>query len=382
MIDTIFGAIIMYSRHTVLQLLRFIQVIGICGLLFFAVYISVIYLYPFLIAFLLALLLRKPIKFLKKTLPVTHGFACFLSIFAVFLLLLFLITFSTIESIQAFKYLSKHIPEQIHTLSKFFQLLLDNHLMPFYTRLANQFDALEQSQQQVIAQQLQQSMEQITQTSIKLLETLLNNLITGLQAIPAFLSICMFILLGTFFICKEWYKLLAWQQTYTPLFLKEVFSSIRVAGKQTFIGYFKAQLILTCISTVIIYLGLIVIRVDFALTLALLIGLVDFIPYLGTGLFFIPWIGYLFLTGEYSQTIPLATLYGIVIIQRQLIEPKLMATHIGVNPLLILLITFISYRFFGVIGILIAPLLIMSFQVFHQSGLITFIWKYVKHGHL
>ncbi|MFB1050852.1 sporulation integral membrane protein YtvI [Paraliobacillus sp. JSM ZJ581] len=382
MIDTIFGAINMHSHPTVLRLLRLLHVVIIFLITITVVYFTIIYIYPFVIAFLLAILLIKPIHFIEKTLPVSRGVACFFIIVGIFILITLFIACSTMESIQAFKYLSKHIPVHINTLAQFVQLQLENHIIPFYNRLMNQFDALEQSQQQAITQQLQQSMQQLTETSASFIETMFTSFIKALQAIPAFFSICMFILLGTFFICKEWYKLKEWYQLYLPSFLKNIIPSIGLATKHAFLGYFKAQLLLTFISTSIIYLGFVIIRVDFAFTLALLIGLVDFIPYVGTGLFFIPWIGYLFLTGDYSLTIPLAILYGVVIIQRQITEPKLMATHIGVNPLLILMITFISYRFFGMIGILIAPLLTISLQILHQSGLTTCVWKYIKDGSL
>ncbi|CQR48113.1 hypothetical protein BN1058_02460 [Paraliobacillus sp. PM-2] len=370
----------MLSEPTVKRLLRSLNVVVIFCMSFIIIYFSIIYIYPFLIAFLLATLLIKPIHFVEEMLPVSRGFACLIVLVGISILVTLLLIFSTIESVQAFKYLSKHIPEHIQTVSQFIQLQLENHLIPFYHNIINQFDALEQTQQQAIINQLQQSLQQFTQASTSLIENIFTSLIKMIQTIPTFFSICIFILLGTFFICKEWYKLQKIYELHVPSFFKDFSLSIGLTSKKAIFGYFKAQILLVLISTSIIYFGFTIIGVDFAFTLALLIGLVDFIPYLGTGIFFIPWIGYLFLVGDYTLTIQLAILYGIVVLQRQITEPKLMATHIGVNPLLVLMVTFVSYKIFGMLGILIAPLFTILLQVLYQSGLIKAVGHYIKYG--
>ena len=54
--------------------------------------------------------------------------------------------------------------------------------------------------------------------------------------------------------------------------------------KNALFGFIKAQLTLISITTIIVLFGLLVLKVDYAITVALLIGLVDILPYLGTGL--------------------------------------------------------------------------------------------------
>src|SRR5690625_6811556 len=82
------------------------------------------------------------------------------------------------------------------------------------------------------------------------------------------------------------------------------------------------------ISSCIILLGLFILKIEHALTIALLIGFVDVLPLIGTGLVFIPWIGYLFITNDYFLTIGLSLIYMVVVISRQFIEPKILSAHI------------------------------------------------------
>src|SRR5690625_7405076 len=84
--------------------------------------------------------------------------------------------------------------------------------------------------------------------------------------------------------------------------------------------------------------------------------MVDLLPFIGTGTVFIPWVGYLFLIGHYSLTIHLTLLYMFILVTRQILEPKILATSIGVTPLAALFTLFISIQIWGVLpGIIISP---------------------------
>lgn len=56
----------------------------------------------------------------------------------------------------------------------------------------------------------------------------------------------------------------------------------------------KAQLTLVSMTTVIVLIGLLILRVPYAITIAIITGVVDLLPYLGTGAVFVPWVIYVF----------------------------------------------------------------------------------------
>ena len=69
--------------------------------------------------------------------------------------------------------------------------------------------------------------------------------------------------------------------------------------------------------------------VEYAFSVGFLTGLADLLPVFGTGSVFIPWIIYLFIKGNYSLVIGLAILFGVVVIIRQSLNPKLLLKALG-----------------------------------------------------
>ena len=68
--------------------------------------------------------------------------------------------------------------------------------------------------------------------------------------------------------------------------------------KKALLGFIKAQLTLISITLIIVLIGLLILRVEYAITIALITGIVDLLPYLGTGAVFVPWIIYEAVTGN------------------------------------------------------------------------------------
>ena len=95
----------------------------------------------------------------------------------------------------------------------------------------------------------------------------------------------------------------------------------------------RAQLILVSLTALVVIIGLLVLRVDYAITIGLLTGLADLMPYLGTGAVMVPWILYVFFAqGNIVLGIGLSVLYGVIVIARQIMEPKVLASSVGLRP--------------------------------------------------
>lgn len=70
-------------------------------------------------------------------------------------------------------------------------------------------------------------------------------------------------------------------------------------------GFIKAQAVLILFTMIIVFIGLFLLGIEHAATIAFFIGLVDLLPYLGAGSVFVPWIMYLAIAGQLPQTIGL-----------------------------------------------------------------------------
>ncbi|WP_438347052.1 AI-2E family transporter [Paenibacillus sp. FA6] len=153
------------------------------------------------------------------------------------------------------------------------------------------------------------------------------------------------------------------------VFLKEnVFKSIG--------SYLKAQMIMVFISFVLLYIGFLILNTGNSLTLALICAMLDILPLVGIPVIFIPWIIYLFVVGNTSLAIGLCVLLIVVLITRQLLEPKIAGNSIGVtSAFLMLSFMIISLSLFGISGLILSPILLILIKELLQQG---YLQKWIR----
>lgn len=91
-------------------------------------------------------------------------------------------------------------------------------------------------------------------------------------------------------------------------------------------------------------------------------AIVDILPILGVGTILIPWILWQFFIGNSSFAIALLVVYGIILIIRQFLEPKMVSKQLGVHPLTTLIAMYAGFRFFGFMGLLFGPMILIILQ--------------------
>src|SRR5699024_9197945 len=133
----------------------------------------------------------------------------------------------------------------------------------------------------------------------------------------------------------------------------------------------RAQFIMTSISSIIIGICLYFFQLEHYITLTVIMFIVDFIPYIGLGVIFIPWILFVFITGQYVLTIELAALSGILLIFKQIMYPKIIALEIGIHPFIALSILFLSNQTIGLLGILFTLVILILIIAIHKANLFT-----------
>ncbi len=336
------------------------------------------YLYPFLIAILLSLLLNPATTFLENKIKIPRTLATVFVLISVSSLIVGSIILIISELIHGTTYIANKIPIFFHTFVTFVEDFINTNIMPFYHKLTSIFHTLNPAQQETISENIEQFIDQIGASGTDFLQNLLLNIPTVISLLPSSMTILTLIILATFFITKDWYKLQHSIKKTIPPIANDSGKNVWNHLKKALFGFFKAQLILIMITAITIFVGLLILQVDHALTIAIIAAIVDLFPYIGTGIIFIPWIIYLFISGNYLLTIGISILYMIIIIGRQILEPKILSSTIGVNPLLALIVLFLGLQLFGVFGLIIAPISVIVLSAFYQSGLFKQLWLYIK----
>lgn len=121
-------------------------------------------------------------------------------------------------------------------------------------------------------------------------------------------------------------------------------------------GYIKAQLIIMTVVFAILLTGFIILDVELSFLLALAISILDAIPVLGTGMILNPWAFICLIQGNVSRALGLVCLYGIVLVVRHFIEPKVLSGQLGIHPIITLASMYAGLKLIGVIGMILGPL--------------------------
>ena len=88
----------------------------------------------------------------------------------------------------------------------------------------------------------------------------------------------------------------------------------------------------------------------------ILAGLLDALPFIGTGVILTPLAIIQVIEGKTVGAVICGILYVACILVRELMEPRLIGKKMGVNPILILVSLYVGIRLFGVAGIIKGPL--------------------------
>lgn len=134
-------------------------------------------------------------------------------------------------------------------------------------------------------------------------------------------------------------------------------------------GYFKAQCKIEIWIYLILMIGLWILKVDYALLIALLIAVLDFLPIFGTGAVLWPWAVIELLAGDYRMALSLMIIWGVAQLLRQIIQPKIVGDSIGMPPIPTLFLLFIGYKVGSVVGIILAVPIGIVVVNMYEAGL-------------
>lgn len=140
----------------------------------------------------------------------------------------------------------------------------------------------------------------------------------------------------------------SWNERYLPA-LKRMRKALG--------GWLKAQGKLALVTYGIVTVGFLILRIPYAPAWAALVALVDAVPMLGTGTVLVPWALVRLLQGAHFEAMGLLCIFGAAMMTRTALEPRLVGRQLGLDPLLTLLALYVGYRFWGLLGMIAAPIL-------------------------
>lgn len=345
------------------------------GFLFFRYTFHIIY--PIAIACVLASCIHPLITFAQDRYHVPRILSTCLILLGMVGFIIWLSFFVITELIQGSTYLAEKVPTYIQFFTVTIERFMHLYILPMYEKITILFSSLPSAHQENITQHIYGLLHELTDILATFIQYMFKSIPTILSMFPHSIAMIGFISLATFLLAIDFDTYVNQIQSVLP---KNMIAHIIHVGKQikrTFLGYVLAQIKIILLTSVLLFIGLTIIDINHAFTIVAFAALADFLPYIGIGVIFIPWIAYMFLTSQYEMTIQLSGMYAIVVIIRQLIEPKMVSAHLNLRPITTLFALFIGFQLWGVIGMLLAPITLIVLSGIYQAGTFHLIWKYI-----
>lgn len=367
------------DKRLVHQMKRFFFVLCLIIIIYVLCKYVIIVFLPFIIAIFIAYLIDPIVSYIARVCKLPRFIVAVLVIFLITILIGIMIMFIITELIESTTLLADQVPLYFKSLIIIIEDFIQFKITPLYNRVITFFQDFNGAKDATISKNIHQLANQIIDSGSTLLRNILLKIPLFLSYIPQSIISVFFTLLATIFITNEWKNIKNIFNRLIPSSMSNSTRMILLNFKKKFVGYLKAQLILILIASIITFITLFIFNIEHAFTISLLIACVDILPLIGTGIIFIPWIIYLFLSHQYHLMLGISLLYLFIVLTRQLLEPKIVSAQIGLSPLTALLILFVSMKLLGsIIGIIVAPILLVLASSLHQTGTLSQLWNYIK----
>lgn len=356
------------EKMLLLLLKIFIIILVVAGLYFFVKYFWPLFertltagikvVLPFFVAYILGNILNPAITILQKRLhlPRTWGtLICLIVFLSIIGGLLYLLVSNLIRELIQLSAVLGTLSENIGNLNikllleKFRILLISLHLPPD------------------IVQNTVGNIWQVFDIIKNFTKFFLTRLLQLVTSLPNYFILLIITIIASFFFARDFELIKKNTIKLVPAKWQPYFVKVITSLNRALSGYLKAVLILISISGFISLIGLVILGVNYSHILAVIVALLDLLPVLGPGTLYLPWSIWLLISGNYRLGIGLLILYGIIVLARQLLEPKIVGQSIGLHPLTTLIALYFGLSLLGFWGIVLGPALIIAYKAFIEE---------------
>lgn len=177
--------------------------------------------------------------------------------------------------------------------------------------------------------------------------------------IPSVVLSLVFFLMSLYFMMADYPRIGAVITDWMPVNLKAFLRFLEKTFQAAFSGYIRAELLLSVVVFFILVAGFSLMRLPYALLLAFFLAVLDFIPIIGAGTVMVPWAVVCMVLGDWKTAVSFLIIWSVIVLFRRVAEPRFLGSQTGLHPVLSLLSIYIGMKAFGVLGMILAPTLLL-----------------------
>ena len=325
--------------------------VALAGVLFliFVVPQLVRFLMPLIVAWIVAMIANPIIRFLEKRIKIMrkHGSALVI----ILVLAALIAAFYGLAVLVASQFSSwvTELPEVYDSVTQNLQHLFrvlhqKYNIIPADVKLA--FDQRENMLDSYIQKAIDGLLKMVKSGSLSKVSSLASSLMD-------FLVYAILTILASYFMTVEKDHFTKLLQEKTPAGVQRIWDKIKKIFIRAIGGYFKAHFQIMIVIFFITVIPFAFMGISYSGLLAVVIAIVDFLPFFGAGTVLVPWAVYRLVTGSYTYAAILFVIYVVVLIVRQALEPKLIGDNIGTSPFETLVFMLVGYRLAGMLGLIV-----------------------------
>lgn len=178
-----------------------------------------------------------------------------------------------------------------------------------------------------------------------------------LSSLPSVILVTVITVISGFYFCIDGERITAAIGGLLPMGIRRRIPSWKERLKSVSWKYMRAYLFLLALTFAELFLGFSILRIDYAFLLAIVVAVVDMLPILGVGTVLVPWAVVLLLRKNFYLGFGLLILYFAVLVLRQILEPRLVGNSLGLHPLLTLFASYAGWQLLGFLGMVLGPML-------------------------
>lgn len=321
------------------------------------------YTLPFVLALICAYIIKKPTMYLCTRFKLSKVASTLITTILFFAVILAVLSWGFTQLAQEAMNLGKNAQEYINFYMKDILATVDN--------IGIYYQNIDPSILSAIENNFSSSITKFSNATVSVTGKALTMLLNLVASVPYIIMVIIFTMLATYFIAKDMSAAKEKLIHLIPVGQEEKLFSVVAESRKMLISYFKsygAIIGLTFIETLVVFL---VFKIKYAFILSLLSAIFDILPILGMGAIYVPLaLIYFFIYKNYFVAAAILVAYAVIIIIRQIVEPKIVSSSLGIHPVAILAAIFIGLKANGFLGMIFCIFMVVLYTVFRKVGIL------------
>lgn len=322
---------------------------------------------PFVIGFIIAAVLQKPIKQICKYTPLNRKFCALLVTLIFYCIVITLIYMTGAKGLELLKNFIIMIPS-------LYSNQIEPAMMDFFNQL-EQFADINNEVQNLLMEVEDQFIDKLSQIVTTISVSAVEFISSFAASIPGLFVKLVLLIISSVFIAMDYNKLMEFCLNQMSQRARGIFIEVKNYVVGTLFVVIASYALIMTITFVELSIGLKLIGIEHAVLIAGGIAIFDILPVLGTGGIMLPWAVFSLVRGQTSLAVGLILVYVFVTVVRNILEPKIVGSQLGLHPIVTLSSMFAGVQLLGVVGLFGFPIFLSLMCYLDKAGVIKIFKK-------